>query len=156
MVDLVLPLKGEYFDAIRDGSKPEEYRLANVYWTRRLFDRKTGRPRTFGLIVLTKGYPKRDDHSRRLERAWQGFTLKTLTHPHFGPRPVDVYAIDVSVKCGEEEGDLCRRDACCGRLTLQAGAEFESCSCWRSAPCSHCMSMVPECPDCGWRAEEPD
>ena len=27
MADLVLPLKREYFEAIRDGSKTEEYRL---------------------------------------------------------------------------------------------------------------------------------
>lgn len=31
MGDLVLPLKREYFEAIRDGSKPEEFRLANEY-----------------------------------------------------------------------------------------------------------------------------
>lgn len=90
MSDLILPLKGEYFDAIRDGSKVEEYRLANAYWTRRL------EGRSFDRIVLTKGYPKRGDDSRRLVRQWKGFTRKTLTHPHFGPDPVEVFAIKVS------------------------------------------------------------
>lgn len=36
MAKLVLPLKAEYFDAIRDGTKTEEYRLANDYWIKRL------------------------------------------------------------------------------------------------------------------------
>lgn len=95
MVDLVLPLKGEYFDAIRDGTKPEEYRLANAYWTCRLHD-GDGKPRTFDRIILTKGYPKRDDSSRRLIRPWKGFVRKALTHPHFGAAPVEVFAIDVA------------------------------------------------------------
>lgn len=98
MSQLILPLKAEYFDAIRDGTKKEEYRLANAYWTRRLFvtgHRTTGH-RSFSGIVLTKGYPKRDDAERRLELPWRGFTRKTITHPHFGPEPVEVFAIDVS------------------------------------------------------------
>lgn len=91
MTDLVLPLKREYFEAIRDGTKTEEYRLCTPYWQKRLAS-------TFGLydrIVLTLGYPKRGDESRRLIRAWQGYTIKTITHPHFGPEPVTVYAINV-------------------------------------------------------------
>ena len=32
MTDLVLPLKSEYFDAIKDGTKAEEFRLCNAYW----------------------------------------------------------------------------------------------------------------------------
>lgn len=89
MADLVLPLKREYFEAIRDGSKTEEYRLCTPYWNRRLTYRK------FDRIVLTLGYPARDDQSRRLTRKWCGYTIKTITHPHFGPEPVQVYAINV-------------------------------------------------------------
>lgn len=155
MADLILPLKGEYFDAIRDGTKPEEYRLASAYWTRRLHD-AAGKPRTFGTVVLTRGYPKRDDHDRRLERVWRGFYRKTLTHPHFGADPVEVFAIDVSEKCGDEEGDLCKRNACCGVLELRPSGESEGCACFVAPPCGHCMSKVPECPDCGWRAPEPE
>ncbi|PJR88725.1 RNA-binding protein [Ochrobactrum sp. 695/2009] len=98
MSKLHLSLKAEYFDAIRDGTKTEEYRLANAYWTRRLFvigHRTTGH-RSFNSIVLTKGYPKSDDTSRRIELPWLGFVRKTITHPHFGPDPVEVFAIDVS------------------------------------------------------------
>lgn len=100
---LVLPLKGEYFDAIRDGHKPEEFRLVTPYWTRRLAGR------WFSGVELTKGYPKRGDHERRIERAWKGYRKTTITHPHFGPEPVEVYAIDVSQslpsrgKAGEDE-----------------------------------------------------
>jgi hypothetical protein len=91
MADLTIPVKGEYFDAIRDGSKPEEYRLITPYWQKRL------EGRSYDAVVMTKGYPSAHDTSRRSRRAWRGFTRKTITHPHFGPAPVEVFAIDVSV-----------------------------------------------------------
>ncbi len=89
MSDLVLPLKAEYFDAIKDGTKAEEFRLCNTYWRKRL-DGKT-----FSRIVLTKGYPRRDDSERRLIKPWRGYRVITITHPHFGPYPVEVFAINV-------------------------------------------------------------
>lgn len=87
---LTLPLKGEYFDQIKAGTKPEEFRLVTPYWRRRL------EGRTFDRIELTLGYPLRDDDARRLVLPWKGYRITTITHPHFGPDPVDVYAIDVS------------------------------------------------------------
>lgn len=87
---LVLPLKSEYFDAIRDGSKLEEFRLRTDYWRKRL------EGRTFDAIELTKGYPKAGDNERRMVRKWIGYRTTTITHPHFGSEPVHVYAIDVS------------------------------------------------------------
>lgn len=90
MKDLVLPLKSEYFDAIRKGEKVEEFRERTPYWRRRL------EGRTFDRVVLSKGYPPAGDDSRRLVREWRGFRETTITHPHFGPEPVDVFAIDVS------------------------------------------------------------
>ena len=90
MTTLILPLKGEYFDAIRDGTKPREYRLVNDYWSKRLVGR------SFDRIELTKGYPKAGDKERRLTRAWRGYTVETITHPHFGATPVRVFAIDVT------------------------------------------------------------
>lgn len=89
MADLVLPLKRQYFEEIRDGLKPEEYRLCNAYWTKRL-------AKDFDRVILTLGYPRRDDHARRLVLPYRGFTVKTITHPHFGTEPVQVFAIDVS------------------------------------------------------------
>lgn len=89
MRTLTLPLKSVYFHQIKAGTKPEEYRLCTPYWAKRLVGRK------YDQIVLTLGYPKRDDAERRLVRPWRGFTIKTLQHSHFGPDPVTVYAIDV-------------------------------------------------------------
>lgn len=90
LADLVLPLKAEYFNAIKGGSKVEEFRLVTPFWKKRL------EGKSFGRVVLTLGYPKRDDTERRLVRDWRGFTVRTITHPHFGPDPVRVYAINVS------------------------------------------------------------
>lgn len=88
-MDLVLPLKGEYFDQIKAGTKTEEYRLVNDYWRARLYLKK------FDRIVLMRGYPKRDDVERRMVLPWKGYRVTEITHPHFGPEPVNVFAIDV-------------------------------------------------------------
>ncbi|ASR06921.1 RNA-binding protein [Rhizobium leguminosarum bv. viciae] len=96
MAKLQLALKAEYFDAIRDGTKAEEYRLVTPYWIKRLYRTTNGGfHRKFDSIVLTKGYPKRGDPERTIELPWRGFRLKTITHPHFGPDPVEVFAISV-------------------------------------------------------------
>jgi len=89
---LNLPLNGVYFDQIRDGSKLHEYRLITDFWRKRIVDRRYDR------IVLTRGYPKSGgvEGVTRLTREWRGYHAETLTHPHFGPLPVTVYAIDVS------------------------------------------------------------
>lgn len=93
--DLVLPLKKDYFEAIRDGCKVEEYRLCNDYWFKRLSGKE------FRNVVLTLGYPKSGDESRRIVRPWQGYVVKTILHPHFGPQPVEVYAINVKQSTAE-------------------------------------------------------
>lgn len=98
MADLVLPLKAEYFNAIKAGTKPEEFRLRTPYWCKRLAKAP------FGRIVLTLGYPKADDAERRLVLPWRGFRLTTITHPHFGPGPVEVFAINVSTHPGAANG----------------------------------------------------
>ncbi|MFC6640846.1 MULTISPECIES: ASCH domain-containing protein [Sulfitobacter] len=90
MAALHLPLKALYFDQIKAGTKAEEFRLVTPYWTKRLAGR------TFDHIELTKGYPPRGDQSRRLIRPWRGLHQTTITHPHFGPDPVTVYAIRVN------------------------------------------------------------
>lgn len=93
-MNLILPLKGVYFDAIAAGTKLEENRLCTHYWKLRLIGR------TYENIILTRGYPRKDDQSRRLVRRWNGYQIKTITHEHFGPDPVEVFAIDVSKKGG--------------------------------------------------------
>ena len=91
---LVLPLKRIYFEQIAKGEKPEEFRLVTPYWTRRLEDRD------FDVVELTLGYPPAEDSERRLCRRWKGMRRIWLTHPHFGPNEVEVYAIDVSEALG--------------------------------------------------------
>ncbi len=99
MADLHLALKGEYFDAIKAGTKIEEYRLCNRHWINRL-EKPAGH---YDRIVLTRGYPHRDDADRRLVLPWRGYTIKSITHPHFGPDPVTVYAIRVAADTDEKE-----------------------------------------------------
>lgn len=88
--NLIIPVKGIYFDQIKAGTKLEEYRLVTGFWTKRLVGR------TYDHVIMTRGYPKADDHARRLVIPWRGFQRLKLLHPHFGPDPVEVYAIDVS------------------------------------------------------------
>lgn len=97
MADLHLNLKGEYFDAIKAGTKTEEFRLCTEHWRQRLVGRSYDR------IILARGYPRSDDHARRLVLPWRGYSTKTITHPHFGPRPVTVYAIDVRTQDASHE-----------------------------------------------------
>lgn len=88
---LHLHLKGEYFEAIKAGTKPEEYRLRIEYWRKRL------EGRSYDGVLLLKGYPMLSNPHTKLKRAWRGYTVKTITHRHFGAEPVEVYAIDVSL-----------------------------------------------------------
>ena len=67
---LTLHLKTEYWEAIKSGHKSEEYRLCCPYWDGRLLD-GNGRPKLFDGITLAKGYPRRDDATRRLQRPWR-------------------------------------------------------------------------------------
>lgn len=85
--DLILPVKGIYFDQIASGEKVREFRLRNDFWTRRLVGKD------FGKVVITRGYPRTDDQSRRIVRPWKGYEEQDILHPHFGPEPVSVYAI---------------------------------------------------------------
>lgn len=89
MNPLVLPVKREYFEQMRDGTKLAEYRLCTEYWRRRLLGR------TYDSVVITLGYPKKDDAARRLVFPWRGYKVETIQHKHFGPDPVTVFAITV-------------------------------------------------------------
>lgn len=87
MTTLHLSLIGEYFHQIKAGTKLHEYRLCTPYWAKRLIGR------SYTEIVLTLGYPKRDDTERRISCPWQGYTIETIRHEHFGHEPV--FAINV-------------------------------------------------------------
>ena len=87
MADLFLSLKAEYFNAIKAGTKLEEFRLRTPFWRKRL------EGRTFEHVVLTLGYPARDRSDRRLVLPWRGMRVTTIKHPHFGDGYFEVYAI---------------------------------------------------------------
>lgn len=101
VADLVLPLRAEFFNAIKAGAKQEEFRQRTHYWRTRI------EGKTFERVVLTLGYPARDDHERRLVLPWRGFRLTTIQHALFGPAPVEVYAIRVAPDpaSGLEDGE---------------------------------------------------
>jgi len=82
MSDLTLHLKAVYFDQIKNGTKPFEYRLITPYWKKRLIGRH------YNNVVFCRGYPKRGD-----VEPYRGYDVQTLTHPHFGNKPVTVFAI---------------------------------------------------------------
>ena len=87
---LHLNLKGEYFDAIKSGDKVQEFRLYNDYWKKRLVGRE------YKTIQIKRGYPKKYDHARIEFRPYRGYQVKTITHPHFGDKPVEVFGIWVN------------------------------------------------------------
>lgn len=88
MSKLHLHVKTEYFNAVKDGSKLFEYRLANPYWKQRLY------LRSYESIVYYNAYKPGPEN--RIEMPWIGWKLEAITHPHFGSKPVEVYAIHVS------------------------------------------------------------
>lgn len=88
---LTIPAKALYFDQMQSGEKPFDYRLRTPYWSKRLIGREYDR------LVMTRGYPRADDTSRRLELPWRGYEEQTIVHPHFGRWPVPVFAIVIDV-----------------------------------------------------------
>ena len=86
----------------------------------------------------------------------EGWPLADLRIP---PPPMRGRMVDPPL--GQEEGELCMRTQpgfgpCFVRLELRHGRGRDGCYCRIiQAPCGYCMSEVPECPSCGWRAEEP-
>lgn len=87
---LHLNLKKEYFDAIKAGDKQEEYRLLTAFWQKRLKNRH------YDEIHIKCGYPKAGDVDRTVIRPWRGYKIKKINHPHFGDKPVEVFAIKVN------------------------------------------------------------
>lgn len=88
-MDLILPLKGEYSIRSRQAPRRRNIALVNDYWRARLYLKEYDR------IVLTRGYPKREDTERRMVLPYRGYAVKQITHPHFGADPVFVFAINL-------------------------------------------------------------
>lgn len=91
MADLQLAVNGEYFDQMKSGEKKFEYRLLNDYWRKRLVNREYDR------LIITRGYPRADDSGRRIDVPYQGYKVQSIIHKHFGPDPVNVFAIKVNI-----------------------------------------------------------
>ena len=92
MSDLVLHVKGKYFVDIKAGTKRLEYRLQTDYWRKRLVGRE------YEQVVICLGYPGANDHRRRITFPWRGYEEKTITHEHFGPELVRVFAIKLEME----------------------------------------------------------
>ncbi|EGK6472911.1 ASCH domain-containing protein [Salmonella enterica] len=91
MANLQLAVNGEYFDQMKSGDKKFEYRLLNDYWRKRLVNREYDR------LIITRGYPRADDSDRRIDIPYQGYKVQSIIHKHFGPNPVNVFAIKVNI-----------------------------------------------------------
>lgn len=92
MNSLHLHVKTIYFDAIKRGDKTEENRLVNSYWRKRM---TTGDyvPKQFDSVIIYNAYKPGPEN--KIERSWRGWKIKTITHPHFGPEEVVVFAIAI-------------------------------------------------------------
>jgi hypothetical protein len=93
MPDLTLHVKRKYFNLIKDGLKPFEFRLFNLYWIKRLDDKE------YNCIWIADGYPSKLDTSRWLKFPYTGFDIKTIYHQEWIDKidgPVKVFAIKLN------------------------------------------------------------
>lgn len=98
---LILSVNCLDFDRIAVGKKAFEYRPMNIYWKKRLVGRD------YDKLVLTRSFPAANATANRLELAWCGYEVQTITEPHFGNAPKPVFAIRVSKR--PSPGELSRR-----------------------------------------------
>lgn len=88
---LRLPVKAEYFEQIKAGTKIEEYRIIKDYWSKRLI-------KEYDEVWVTLGYPSSDETDKIIKFKWTGYEIKKITHKEFGNKEVDVYAIQLEEK----------------------------------------------------------
>ena len=86
-MDLHLNVKSRYFNQYIAGQKPYEYRLYNDYWKKRLVGK------SYNTIHYKAGYPSKDQASKIRIMPYCGYKIQTIQHPHFGDKPVKVFAI---------------------------------------------------------------
>lgn len=84
---LILPLKKEYFNEIKNEEKFEEYRLYNDFWKKRLENKE------YQEVCFTLGYPKKENKEKHLHKKYLGYKIKKIKHKHFGDKEVEVFAI---------------------------------------------------------------
>jgi len=86
-MNLILPVKRKWFEQIKAGTKVEEFRLFNDYWRKRL------EGKVFDQVIITLGYPKRDDNEKRLSFPWKGYIIKIIKSEEWENQPKRVFAI---------------------------------------------------------------
>jgi len=84
---LHLHLTFKYFDEIKAETKPEEYRDYEK-WREKIEGKE------FDGIRLYRGYEKAGPDTV-MDKPWRGYTVKTITHPHFKNVPKKVFVIPV-------------------------------------------------------------
>ena len=89
-MDLILPLKRKWFEQIKAGIKPFEFRLNNEYWQKRLIGK------AYDKVIFTLGYPKRDDSERRIVKPWAGYEMQTVISEEWDNEPKDCFAIRIT------------------------------------------------------------
>lgn len=97
MKKLHLHVKTEYFREIKAGIKKTEYRQVSAYWMKffHWMPHAENGPKKYLYtgIVIYNAY--RPGVHQQIHFKWSGVRLSRILHPHFGPRPVTVFAIDL-------------------------------------------------------------
>ena len=100
---LTLPLKKKWFEMIKSGCKPEEYRDFNYYWAKRLTHNDlsptkhingipVGPFKHFNLVVFTSGYPSKSEKERII--TFHSPTIHIGTgKPEWGAEPGKTYFV---------------------------------------------------------------
>lgn len=109
-------------------------------------------------------YPKGHQHHGQIPIQW--WPIYQMGQPAAFPRDVRVprprgrgpTAAPLGGADGEE-GDLCLRDTgkgfCLSRIEYLPDASLGDCQCPNgNPPCGYCVSTLPQCPGCGWRADD--
>lgn len=83
---LRLPVKTEYFNQIKEGTKTEEYRIVKEYWGKRIV-------KEYDEVWITLGYPSSSEQDKIIKFKFTGYEEKEIIHKEFGNKPTRVYAI---------------------------------------------------------------
>ena len=84
---LFLSVKKKYFEMIKQGIKTEEYRELNNYWFKKLVNKN------YDEIIISLGYPKKNDISKRISFKYEGYTLGNIKHEEWNYENKRVFAI---------------------------------------------------------------
>lgn len=82
---LRLPVKAEYFNQIKAGTKTEEYRIVKEY----------------DEVWITLGYPSSSEQDKIIKFKFTGYEEKEIIHKEFGNKPTRVYAIKLEERIYE-------------------------------------------------------